>query len=146
MSILFFQEDVVLPDINFEVLVKVLKSEIRSNKYKLGDINYIFCSDEYLFDINLKFLKHDFYTDVITFDYSENNVLSGDIYISTERVLNNSITFEQLYVDELVRVISHGMLHLLKYDDKEAEEVKEMRVKEADLVSKFNFLVDLQPH
>jgi len=145
MSIYFYHEDVAMPEVNFMVLGKVLKREIRINKCKLGEINYIFCSDEYLFDINIKFLNHDFYTDVIAFDYTANRVVSGDIYISTERVLNNSITFGQLYVDELVRVVSHGLLHLLKYNDKEPEEVNVMRVKEADLVIKFNSLVDLQP-
>lgn len=143
MSIYFYHEDVILPEVNFEALEKVLKREVRFNKYKLGEINCIFCSDEYLFDINVKFLNHDFYTDVITFDYTTNGVVSGDIYISTERVLNNSITFGQLYVDELVRVVSHGLLHLLKYNDKEPEEVNLMRVKEANIVLKFNSLVDL---
>lgn len=143
MSIYFYHEDVILPEVNFEALEKVLKREVRVNKYKLGEINCIFCSDEYLFDINVKFLNHDFYTDVITFDYTTNGVVSGDIYISTERVLNNSITFGQLYVDELVRVVSHGLLHLLKYNDKEPEEVNLMRVKEANIVLKFNSLVDL---
>lgn len=145
MSIYFYHEDVILPEVNFKALEKVLKREVRVNKYKLGEINCIFCSDEYLFDINVKFLNHDFYTDVITFDYTTNGVVSGDIYISTERVLNNSITFGQLYVDELVRVVSHGLLHLLKYNDKEPEEVNVIRVKEANIVLKFNSLVDLQP-
>ena len=144
MSIHFFQEDVVLPNINYEVLLKVLKREVKINKYKLGDINYIFCSDEYLLDINIKFLNHDFYTDVITFDYSDGRILSGDIYISTEMVLNNSLTFGQLYMDELVRVISHGLLHLLQFNDKEQDEIKLMREKEADVVLRFNSLIDLQ--
>ncbi|MCK9211990.1 MAG: rRNA maturation RNase YbeY [Ignavibacteriaceae bacterium] len=143
MSIFFYNEDVVLPEVNFKALENVLKSEIRINKSKLGEVNYIFCSDEYLFDINVKFLKHNFYTDVITFDYSADGVVSGDIYISTERVLNNSITFDQLYMDELVRVVSHGLLHLLRYNDKEPEDVIVMRMKETDLVSKFNSLVGL---
>ncbi|HZK70602.1 MAG TPA: rRNA maturation RNase YbeY [Clostridia bacterium] len=136
----------ILPEVNFKVLEKVLKREVRVNKYKLGEINYIFCSDEYLFDINVKFLNHDFYTDVITFDYTTNGVVSGDIYISTERVLNNSITFDQLYVDELVRIVSHGLLHLLKYNDKVPEEVIVMRIKESVMMSKFNSLVDLHYH
>ncbi|MEK7718257.1 MAG: rRNA maturation RNase YbeY [Bacteroidota bacterium] len=143
MSIYFHHEDVVLPEVNFNALVKVLKREIRINKSKLGKINYIFCSDEFLFDINVKFLNHNFYTDVITFDYTANGVVSGDIYISTDRVLNNSITFDQLYIDELVRVVSHGLLHLLGYNDKEYEEVILMRKKESDLLFKFNSLVDL---
>ena len=141
MSIYFYNEDVVLPDVNFNTLEKVLKREIRINKSKLGEINYIFCSDAYLFDINVKFLNHNFYTDVITFDYTANDVVGGDIYISTDRVLNNSITFGQLYSDELVRVVSHGLLHLLRYNDKEPEEIIVMRMKETDLVSKFNSLV-----
>ena len=146
MSIYFYHEDVVLPEVNFKALENVLKREVRVNKYKLGEINYIFCSDEYLFDINVKFLKHDFYTDVITFDYTADGIVSGDIYISTERVLNNSITFDQMYVDELVRVVSHGLLHLLKYNDKVPEEVIVMRIKESVMMSKFNSLVDLHYH
>jgi len=143
MSIYFYHEDVVLPEVNFNALEKILKHEIRINKSKLGEINYIFCSDEYLFDINVKFLNHNFYTDVITFDYTANGVIGGDIYISTDRVLNNSITFGQLYIDELVRVVSHGLLHLLRYNDKEPEDVIVMRMKETDLVSKFNSVVGL---
>ncbi|MCK9412830.1 MAG: rRNA maturation RNase YbeY [Prolixibacteraceae bacterium] len=143
MGIYFYHEDVVLPEINIVALVKVLKRAIRANKFLVGEINYIFCSDEYLFEINVKFLKHDFYTDVITFDYTADRVVSGDIYISTERVLNNSITFDQLYLDELVRVISHGLLHLIGFNDKEAEEIREMRIQESKIVSNFNFLVDL---
>jgi len=143
MSIFFYHEDVVLPEVNFKALEKILKREIRINKSKLGEINYIFCSDEYLFDINVKFLNHNFYTDVITFDYTANGVIGGDIYISTDRVLNNSITFGQLYKDELVRVVSHGLLHLLRYNDKEPEDVIVMRMKETDLVSKFNSVVGL---
>ncbi|MCK9639566.1 MAG: rRNA maturation RNase YbeY [Prolixibacteraceae bacterium] len=142
MSIYFYHEDVELPVVNFVALVKVLKYAVRRNKYLLGEINYIFCSDEYLFDINLKFLNHNFYTDVITFDYTENRVVGGDIYISTERVLNNSITFDQVYVDELVRVISHGLLHLIGFQDKEPQDIAEMRIKESELISKFNSLVD----
>ena len=141
MSIYFYSEDVVLPEMNYRALEKVLKREIKINKSKLGEVNYIFCSDEYLFDINVKFLNHHFYTDVITFDYTTNGVVGGDIYISTDRVLNNSITFGQLYIDELVRVVSHGLLHLLKYNDKEPEDVIVMRLKETDLVSKFNSLI-----
>lgn len=143
MSICFYHEDVALPEVNYNALQKVLKGEVRINKCKLGDVNYIFCSDEYLYDINVKFLSHDFLTDVITFDYTTNRVVSGDIYISSERVLNNSITFGQLYIDELVRVVSHGLLHLLGYNDKESEEVILMRKKESDLVSKFNSLIVL---
>lgn len=117
---------------------KVLKGEVRKNKLKLGSINYIFCSDDYLLSMNIKFLNHDYYTDVITFDYTTETCVSGDIYISTDRVLNNSATFEQNFSDELVRVISHGLLHLLKFNDKEHDEILVMRNKESEMVNKYN--------
>ncbi len=138
MSIQFYNEDVNLPDVNFDLLKRILKGEVRSLKFKLGLINYIFCSDLYLLDMNVKFLKHDFYTDVITFDYSEEEVVAGDIYISTDRVLNNSVIFGQIYADELVRVLAHGLLHLLKFNDKESEEIVLMRRREDYVVNKYN--------
>ena len=141
MSIFFFNEDVILPDINFEVLQKVIKGQVRKNKFKLGLINYIFCSDEYLLSLNVKFLHHDYFTDVITFDYSTENIVSGDIYISTDRVLNNSAIFEQKFSDELVRVLSHGLLHLLKYNDKEKDEILMMRIKESEMLGMYNFMI-----
>ena len=107
----------------------------------LGSINYIFCSDNYLLELNIKFLKHDYFTDVITFDYSEGRVVAGDIYISIDRVMNNSVIYKQNYSDELTRVISHGLLHLLKYNDKEKEEIKIMRQKESQLLKKIKFHV-----
>lgn len=100
-------------------------------------INYIFCSDPYLLDINIKFLKHDYFTDVITFDYTDGLVVSGDIYISTDMVMNNSVIFSQIFQEELMRVISHGLLHLLKFNDKEEEEVIAMRRKESDMLNSF---------
>ena len=137
MSVYFYNEDVSLPSLNYDVLKNVLKNEIRRNGLRLGEINYIFCSDNYLLDLNIKFLNHNFYTDVITFDYSENNRIAGDIYISTERVLNNSVIFEQNYSNELIRVISHGLLHLLRYNDKELVEIELMRMKESELMNKY---------
>ena len=141
MSILFFNEDVSLPSLNFESIQKLFKSEISVNKLKLGLINFIFCSDDYLLDINIKFLQHDYYTDVISFDYSEDSLVSGDIYISTDRVLNNSVIFNQSFSNELIRVISHGFFHLLKYNDKEEEETKVMRLKEAEMVNRYNSII-----
>ena len=137
MSIYFYNEDVKLPDLNFDFIKKILKSEIRRSKAKLGEINYIFCSDEYLLDMNIRFLEHEFYTDVITFDYSLDSVIAGDVYISTDRVINNSATFGQTIPNELVRVISHGLLHLLKYNDKEEEEIVLMRSSENRLIKKY---------
>ena len=139
MSIQFFNEDVELPELNFEKIVRILKGELRVHKLLLGSINFIFCSDDYLLKLNIEFLEHDFFTDVITFDYSEGRVVAGDIYISIDRVMNNSVIYQQDYFDELIRVISHGLLHLLKYNDKEEEEIKMMRQKESQLLKKIRF-------
>ena len=136
MSIQFFKEDVNLPTINFNAIIKVLKQSVRANKCKLGTINYIFCSDEYLLKMNKQFLNHDYYTDVITFDYSEEKMVGGDIFISTDRVRNNSETYNQTFETELLRVISHGFLHLLKFNDKEDSEIVIMRYQESELIKK----------
>ncbi len=137
MSIYFNCEDVVSPGLNFDSLIKVLKSEVRICKFRLGEINYIFCSDAFLLELNVKFLNHDYFTDIITFDYTSGGIISGDVYISIERVLINSITFEQLFEDELVRVIGHGLLHLLGFNDKEEHEIDVMRRAESRLVKKY---------
>ncbi len=137
MAIYFFNEDVELPDLQYECVQRILKSEIRKAKFRLGVISYIFCSDEYLLAVNREFLKHDFYTDVITFDYTFDKVVTGDIYISTERVLNNSLTFDENISNEFVRVISHGLLHLLKYNDKEESDILAMRAAEDRMIVKF---------
>lgn len=134
MSIEFFKEDVDLPEINFKVVISVLKQSVRAYKFKLGVINYIFCSDEYLLKMNKQFLNHDYYTDVITFDYSKETTVGGDIFISTDRVKNNSETYSQSYETELLRVISHGLLHLLKFNDKEESEIEIMRSRELELI------------
>jgi probable rRNA maturation factor len=102
----------------------------RENKL-LGKINFIFCSDKYLLDINVKYLKHNFLTDVITFNLSEkSNIISGDIFISLDRVKENAISFKSNFITELRRVISHGLLHLIGYNDKTDEEEVLMREKE----------------
>ena len=137
MAIVFNVEDVDLPGIRFVNLKRILKEEILKADFKLGEINYIFCSDKYLLEINRQYLEHDYYTDVISFDYSEKNIIGGDIFISTECVYSNSKTFGQSYEGELVRVISHGLLHLLKYNDKEPDEIVIMREKESILISRY---------
>ena len=144
MSISFFTEEIDLPVLHYEIVEKLLKSEIRISKGRLGTINYIFCRDEYLLDMNIKFLGHDYYTDVITFDYSSGKLIAGDVYISVDRVENNSVTFSQNLDQELVRVISHGLLHLLGFKDKEEEEIVLMRSKEESMLSKYNFLLSTE--
>ena len=107
-------------------LKMVAASEIRS----LGDINIIFCSDNYILDVNMKYLQHDYFTDIITFDYCEKKVLSGDLFISVDSVRENSVYYGTEFEDELNRVIVHGLLHLIGYDDHSEEDVKVMREKE----------------
>ena len=104
----------------------VASSEIR----KVGDINIIFCSDNYILDVNMKYLQHDYFTDIITFDYCEGNVLSGDLFISIDSVRENAGFYKTGFQDELNRVIVHGILHLIGYDDHSEEEIKVMRSKE----------------
>ena len=97
---------------------------------ELGEISYIFCDDDYLLDINVKHLKHNTLTDIISFDYSLGRVVSGDIYISTERVKENAGDRKVNFEDELHRVMIHGILHYIGYRDKTDEDTREMRRKE----------------
>ncbi len=103
---------------------------IRSEKCKEGEINYIFCDDDYLLDINQKYLNHDTLTDIISFDYSVGKELHGDIYISVDRVKENAKDFEVDFKDEIRRVMVHGVLHYCGYKDKSEEDKKLMRSKE----------------
>ncbi len=97
---------------------------------KEGEINYIFCDDEYLHKLNQEFLNHDTLTDIISFDYTMGNLISGDIFISVERVRENAIKFEEEFNRELHRVIIHGILHYIGYKDKNEEDKKQMRLEE----------------
>ena len=123
---------------NIECNLKIKKKEfsvwlneiiIEENKI-LGDIVYVFCDDDYLLAKNIKYLNHNTLTDVITFDYSKDKLISGDILISIDRVNENSNTFEVQFLYELQRVMAHGLLHLLGYNDKTEKERKEIREKE----------------
>lgn len=107
-------------------LKMVAVSEIKT----LGDISIIFCSDNYILDVNLRYLHHDYFTDVITFDYCEGNRLSGDLFISVDSVRENAVEFGTEFDDELHRVIVHGLLHLIGYDDHTPEDQKLMSEKE----------------
>ena len=107
-------------------LKMVAESEIK----KLGDISIVFCSDNYILSVNMKYLQHDYFTDIITFDYCEGNLLSGDLLISIDSVRENALFYGVEFPDELSRVIVHGLLHLIGYDDHSDEEKKVMREKE----------------
>jgi len=102
------------------------------------ELNYIFCEDAYLLEINQKYLNHDNYTDIITFDYTEGNLVSGDIYISVERIAENSVTYNVSLENELLRVMAHGILHLMGFKDKGEEHIVRMRKKEEEKINLFH--------
>ena len=112
--------------INNQWLKLVAESEIR----RIGDINIIFCSDNYILDVNMKYLQHDYFTDIITFDYCEGDILSGDLFISIDSVRENSEFYGTEFHEELNRVIVHGVLHLIGYDDHTEKDIAQMRSKE----------------
>ena len=112
--------------LNNKWLKMVTESEIR----RIGDINIIFCSDNYILDVNMKYLQHDYFTDIITFDYCEKNRLNGDLFISVDSVRENALFYGTEFSDELNRVIVHGILHLVGYDDHSEEDIAVMRSKE----------------
>lgn len=107
-----------------------LKFTAESEIKRIGQVNIIFCSDNYILDINQKYLQHDYFTDIITFDYCEGKTLSGDLFISVDTVRENAIFYGTEFDDELNRVIVHGLLHLIGYDDHSEEDQKIMRSKE----------------
>ena len=115
---------------NEEQLTNWVESCIVSNKFKVGEINYIFCDDVYLHKLNVEFLQHDTYTDIISFDNTMGRLISGDIFISIDRVKENSTVFTSSFEDELHRVMIHGVLHYMGYNDKTIEEKEMMRSKE----------------
>lgn len=105
---------------------------------KLGNLSYIFCDDAYLIKINQEYLDHDTYTDIITFDYTEGITVSGDIFISVERIKENAEKFEVEFNEELIRVMSHGVLHLIGYKDKTDADAALMREKENQMIKLFH--------
>lgn len=113
-------------NLNGRWLRMVAESEVK----RLGDISIIFCSDNYILDVNQRYLEHDYFTDIITFDYCEGDRLSGDLFISVDSVRENSLEYGTEFKDELNRVIVHGILHLIGYDDHTEEEIAVMRKKE----------------
>ena len=123
---------------NEEAIISWLSDVIISETKKEGEINYIFCDDDYLLKINLEYLNHDTLTDIISFDYSVGNELNGDIFISVERVKDNANDFNVSFEDELKRVIVHGVLHYCGYKDKTEKDEQLMRFKEEEKLSMFH--------
>ena len=112
-----------------------LSSCITDLGYNLGELSIIFCNDEYLLEINKKHLNHDYYTDIITFNYNVGKKLNGDLFISVDRIKENANSFNENFSVELFRVIIHGVLHLCGFNDKTKDEQKEMRSKENHYLS-----------
>ena len=126
----YYTQDIVFKFDNRLLNNRWLKFVAGSEMKKLGDINVIFCSDNYILDVNLKYLGHDYFTDIITFDYCEGQKLSGDLFISVDSVRENAVFYGTEFEDELNRVIVHGILHLVGYDDHTDADQKVMRSKE----------------
>lgn len=133
----FFNEDVVFKMQQVRKTRAWLKHVIETEEFVLNQLNYVFCSDEYLLNINRQYLNHDFYTDIITFDNSEGEgEVEGDIFISIDRVKENAQELHKSFEEELRRVLVHGILHLVGYDDIEDEQELQMRNKEDFYISK----------
>ncbi|MDR1459350.1 MAG: rRNA maturation RNase YbeY [Bacteroidales bacterium] len=135
MPIIYQAEDIDRPKIRQRETSNWIKDVARIHRKKIGEIAFIFCSDKKILEINRQYLQHDYYTDIITFDYSEKNIISGDIFISVDTVKSNSEKFNTHYNDELYRVIIHGILHLCGLNDKSPEEENGMREKENEALT-----------
>ncbi|MEA5405848.1 rRNA maturation RNase YbeY [Arcicella sp. DC2W] len=136
--IVFFNEDIDFKFGQKNQLKAWLKKVAESEGFKMRNLNYIFCSDEYLHKINLEYLDHDTYTDIITFDNSEEEEdIEGDIFVSIERVKDNSQELKTEFLDEFKRVLVHGLLHLCGYDDHSDEDEAQMRELESKYISIF---------
>ena len=141
--IVYNNDEIQMPIFPKRKITKWIKlTSLKFNK-RVGDISYIFCSDEKILEINNQYLNHNYYTDIITFDYSENNIISGDIFISIDTVKSNSKKYGTKYLNELYRVIIHGILHLCGIDDKNPVQRTVMEEKENSSLLDLKELLDL---
>lgn len=140
MPVSFHKEAISFRLSGARVLKQWVKQVVESKGKTLGEVSYIFCSDEYLLQINQEHLQHDYYTDIITFDYTEGDVVSGDLFISIDRVKENARTEGVDFDTELRRVMIHGVLHLLGYKDKKKDDQEVMRDIENQSLSLFDSL------
>lgn len=115
-----------------------INAVIHQNGLKTGDITYIFCSNPYILQINRQYLNHDYFTDIITFNYNENKTISGDIFVSIDTVRANAVEYKVSFEEELQRVMIHGVLHLIGFDDHSREDKMMMRQKETDALNIFH--------
>lgn len=133
----YIAEDVLLPDLQKNKINAWIKETASEYGKKAGEIAYIFCSDNRILEINKQYLTHDYFTDIITFDYSEGSIISGDIFISVETVRSNAAEFGVSFEQELLRILIHGILHLCGQDDQTPELRAEMTNKENSALEKF---------
>jgi probable rRNA maturation factor len=134
-----FYEDIRPIKIRKRHIINSIKDLISKELKNVGDISVILCSDKYLLNINIEYLQHNYFTDIITFNYVDGDVISGDLFISIERVKENSNEYYTSLIKELYRVIFHGVLHLIGYNDKTVDEKKLMREKEDFYLSEVDF-------
>lgn len=121
-----------------DVFASWIENIVESENKILGEISYVFCDDDYLHNINVQYLNHDTLTDIISFDYTEGDVISGDIFVSIERVKDNASDYNVPFVEELKRVLAHGVLHYCGYKDKSDADAKLMRSKEDEKIKLFH--------
>lgn len=138
----FFEDIDEVPGVNPEFLFAWYSNVCQVEGMQLGDISVVFCSDEHLLGMNKEYLQHDYYTDIITFDYTEEDCVSGDLFISVDRVEDNANEFDALFQDELHRVCVHGLLHLCGYKDKSEADEELMRSKENEMLMLRKFHVE----
>lgn len=131
-----YETDFSLP--NEAIYESWIEAILESEDKEVGEINYIFCNDDYLHKINVEYLNHDILTDIISFDYTEGNLVQGDIFISIERVQDNANDFNVLFEEELKRVMAHGVLHYCGYKDKSDADADLMRKKEDEKIKMFH--------
>lgn len=140
-AIQFFKENIRFRFLNREEITSWISAAIRKEGFKVGAVNVIFCSDKHLRKMNKQYLQHDYNTDIITFDLTDDPaVIHGELFISIDRVKQNAATYETGFTDELHRVIIHGVLHLCGYSDKSTLKVKEMRTREDFYLKKRSWL------
>lgn len=138
MPITFHSDEIEFPNIDRGKVSEWIKKVASKYNKKIGELSYLFCNDEKILEVNLQYLQHDFYTDIITFDYSEKDKISGDIYISLDTVKTNSQLFNTEFSNELHRVIIHGVLHLCGVNDLTDEQEMEMRAAEEEALILLN--------
>jgi len=139
-NIEFHFEDIVIPDFNPEFFRLWITEVTKYHNVSIGELNYIFCSDDYILDINKQHLNHNYFTDIITFNYNVDDVISGDVFISYDTIKSNAVEYSNGSVqDELDRVVIHGVLHLIGFNDKTEElQIEMTKQEDAALVLRDN--------